>query len=180
MVTGRVPYEAETPVAVVFKHIQDPLPSARKLNPNLPESLELIVLKALAKNPDDRYQTAEDFMQAIQKALPESGPADNLTAQKPTIANYSALDANVQPVQSTDIQTNLASKVVASKNLSPNRFPIWALAGFGAIALVAIVAVVATKMLNPQISPTPVVTNMVIETISPTNSPMPLLTSTSV
>jgi hypothetical protein len=72
MVTGRVPYTAETPVAVVFKHIQDPLPSVHKFNPNLPESVELILLKALAKNPEDRYQTAEDFVQAIQTGIPAS------------------------------------------------------------------------------------------------------------
>jgi serine/threonine protein kinase len=180
MVTGRVPYEAETPVAVVFKHIQDPLPSARKLNPNLPESLELILLKALAKNPDDRYQTAEDFVQAIQKALPENNSAYSLLEQKSTIVDSSASGINVQPVQSTDIQTNLGQKVVASKNLSPNRFSISAVPGFGAIALVAIMAVVGAKMFTSQISPTPAATNPVIENISPTNSPMPLLTSTSV
>src|SRR5258706_2164285 len=180
MVTGRVPYEAETPVAVVFKHIQDPLPSARKLNPNLPESLELILLKALAKNPDDRYQTAEDFVQAIQKALPESGPADNLTTQNSAPLASPTPASNFQSIQSASGATRLESKVVTSKNLRPNRFPIWILAGFGAIILVAIVAVIATKMLNPQISPTPAVTNAVIETIPPTNSPIPLLTSTSV
>ncbi|HXQ38971.1 MAG TPA: serine/threonine-protein kinase, partial [Anaerolineales bacterium] len=49
MVTGRVPYTAETPVAVVFKHLQDPLPSVRKYNANLPEAVELVLLKTLAK-----------------------------------------------------------------------------------------------------------------------------------
>src|SRR5215510_898957 len=68
MVTSRVPYVAETPIAVVFKHIQDPLPSARKFNPALPESIELVLLKALAKSPEDRFQTAEDFVHAIQLA----------------------------------------------------------------------------------------------------------------
>src|SRR3989304_3967384 len=56
MVTGRVPYQAETPVAVIFKHIQDPLPPARKLNPDLPETLERVILKALSKRPEDGYQ----------------------------------------------------------------------------------------------------------------------------
>ena len=71
MVTGRVPYTAETPVAVVFKHIQDPLPSVHKFNPDLPESVELILLKTLAKNPEDRYQTAEDFVRAVQIGIPD-------------------------------------------------------------------------------------------------------------
>ena len=72
MATGRVPYQAETPIAVVFKHVQDPLPPARSINPDLPEAVELVILKALAKNPEDRYQTAADMVRAIQVAIPES------------------------------------------------------------------------------------------------------------
>lgn len=65
LVTGRVPYRAETPMAVIFKHIQDPLPSARELNPELPEAIERVILKALSKNPEDRYQTAADMVRAL-------------------------------------------------------------------------------------------------------------------
>ena len=82
MVTGRVPYTAETPVAVVFKHIQDPLPSVHKFNPNLPDSVELILLKALAKSPADRYQTAEDFVRAIQTAIPDTSPKNQESVQE--------------------------------------------------------------------------------------------------
>ncbi len=82
MVTGRVPYNAETPIAIVFKHIQDPLPSARKLNPDLPESIELILFKALAKSPEDRYQTVEGFIRAIQAAIPDVPAGETVAAQK--------------------------------------------------------------------------------------------------
>ncbi|MDW8277445.1 MAG: protein kinase [Anaerolineales bacterium] len=70
MVTGRVPYSAETPIAVVFKHIQDPLPPARNFAPDLPDALELVLLKSLAKRPEDRYQTTDEFVHAIEEALP--------------------------------------------------------------------------------------------------------------
>ena len=72
MATGRVPFQAETPIAIVFKHVQDPLPPARSINPDLPEAVELVILKSLAKNPEDRYQTAADMVRAIQAAIPES------------------------------------------------------------------------------------------------------------
>ncbi|NTW09446.1 MAG: protein kinase, partial [Anaerolineaceae bacterium] len=72
MATGRVPYKAETPIAVIFKHIRDPLPPARTFNPNLPEAIELIILKALSKSPEDRYQTAGDLVRAIQMAVPDT------------------------------------------------------------------------------------------------------------
>jgi tRNA A-37 threonylcarbamoyl transferase component Bud32 len=90
MATGRVPYQAETPIAVVFKHVQDPLPPARSINPNLPEAVELVILKSLAKNPEDRYQTAADMVRAIQAAVPESqiftaAAAATTVAQKPAV-----------------------------------------------------------------------------------------------
>ncbi len=55
MLTGRVPFEAETPMAVVIKHITDPLPLPRSINPQLPEAIERVILKALAKDPADRF-----------------------------------------------------------------------------------------------------------------------------
>lgn len=69
MATGRVPYDAETPVAIIFKHIQDPLPLPRSINPSLPESVELVILKSLSKNPEDRYATAGEMAKALEKAI---------------------------------------------------------------------------------------------------------------
>lgn len=71
MATGRAPYSAETPIAVVFKHIHDPLRPPRKLNEALPEALERVILKALAKNPEDRFGTANEMVKALQASLPE-------------------------------------------------------------------------------------------------------------
>jgi len=85
MLTGRVPYTAETPIAVVVKHIQDPLPSARKINPKLPESIELILMKALAKNPDDRYQNAEDLVHALQAAISTMELEANVISRAPIV-----------------------------------------------------------------------------------------------
>lgn len=72
MATGRVPYRAETPVAVVFKHVHDPLPGPRTLNPDLPEAVERVILKALSKRPEDRFETAGHMVRALQVAIPES------------------------------------------------------------------------------------------------------------
>ena len=72
MATGRVPFRAETPLAVILKHIQDPLPLPRSINSDLPEAVEQVILKALAKQREDRYQTAGELAQAIQAAIPET------------------------------------------------------------------------------------------------------------
>jgi len=69
MVVGRVPFEAETPLAVVLKHITDPLPLPSEVNPNVPEPIERVILKALAKAPADRFQTAGEMAQALSIAI---------------------------------------------------------------------------------------------------------------
>jgi serine/threonine protein kinase len=69
MLTGQVPYRDKLPMMVVIKHIHDPLPSARELVPDLSDAIERVLIKSLAKEPDERYQTAEDFVQAVQKAI---------------------------------------------------------------------------------------------------------------
>ncbi len=72
MLTQRTPFEADTPLAVLMKHVNDPLPLPRKIAPDIPESFERIVLKSLAKDPDDRYQSAEEMAQALREAAVEA------------------------------------------------------------------------------------------------------------
>jgi len=69
MVTGQVPYTADTPMAIVLRHLNDPLPLPRRLNPAIPEAIEEIIVTCLAKDPNDRYQTAADLIQAVNNAL---------------------------------------------------------------------------------------------------------------
>ncbi|TEU17947.1 MAG: serine/threonine-protein kinase [Anaerolineales bacterium] len=69
MLTGRVPFEAETPMAVVMEHISTPLPMPRSINPDIPEPVEQVVLKALAKDPADRFQRMREMVAALQKAV---------------------------------------------------------------------------------------------------------------
>lgn len=75
MTTGRVPFDADTPLAVIFKHISDPLPLPRYVNPRVPEEVEGVILKAMAKEPDERYQTVEEMARALASAIAVSGPA---------------------------------------------------------------------------------------------------------
>ncbi len=58
MLTGEAPYSADTPLAVVLKHINAPLPTRQDYGHDIPEVLESIIVKAMAKDPNDRYQTA--------------------------------------------------------------------------------------------------------------------------
>src|SRR5258708_17994085 len=69
MHSWKVPYSAETPMAIILKHINDPVPEIPAANPNLPTSLNLIIQKAMAKSPDDRYSTATELARALISAL---------------------------------------------------------------------------------------------------------------
>jgi len=69
MLTGEMPYKAETPLAIVMKHINDPVPSARLLDDNIPEGLDVAIAKAMAKKPEDRFESATDFSDEITRAV---------------------------------------------------------------------------------------------------------------
>ncbi|HLX39919.1 MAG TPA: hypothetical protein VKR42_05275, partial [Ktedonobacteraceae bacterium] len=69
MLAGRVPFTAESPVAVSLKHIQTMPTPPREINHAIPESVEAVILKALAKDPKERYQEAQALSTAYWKAL---------------------------------------------------------------------------------------------------------------
>ncbi len=66
MVTGRKPFTADTPMAVIVKQMRDPLPKPTMLNPDLSEETERVLFKALAKDPNDRYADMSAFAAALE------------------------------------------------------------------------------------------------------------------
>jgi len=137
-VTGRVPYKAETPVAVIFKHISDPLPPARELNPAIPEPVERVLLKALAKRPEDRFQTAAEMVAVLQAAIPEAGPP-------------AALAPPPSPQPTTFIMPASQPRVVPPVTPRPG-LPGWAWFALG-LGLVAVVGAAALAALWPRLNP---------------------------
>ena len=69
MITGRRPYEADTFYAVMLKQANDPLPEASQFVKDLPREVEYVLIKALAKRPEDRYGTCHEFQLALEKLL---------------------------------------------------------------------------------------------------------------
>jgi serine/threonine-protein kinase len=67
MLTGKQPYEADTPMAVAIKHITDPVPQIRQSNPKLPEGMEAIIQKAMAKNRENRFSSAVEMTNALRE-----------------------------------------------------------------------------------------------------------------
>jgi hypothetical protein len=69
MLSGRTPFTGENYPDIAFKHIREPLPSLRTLCPDLPTVLELVVDRALHHNPQNRFQTAGEFIAAYSQAI---------------------------------------------------------------------------------------------------------------
>lgn len=69
LVVGQVPYSSDTPFSVVHDHIYKPLPLPRTVNPNVPESMERILLKSLAKDPADRFESVDVMVTAFKKSV---------------------------------------------------------------------------------------------------------------
>jgi tRNA A-37 threonylcarbamoyl transferase component Bud32 len=129
MLTGHVPFEAETPMAVLFKQIQDPPPPLSIVRPDLPYTFEPVLLKALAKDPAERYASIHDFLDAWKRAYTETG---NLAA------------APIAPTPAPVPETKKAADV-------PARRPNWIIIGIG-IGIVAIAcALLFAFILRPRI-----------------------------
>ena len=169
MVTGRVPFDADTPFAVIMKHISDPLPMPRSINPDLPEAVETVILKALAKNPDDRFQSAIDFGNALRAAVglsaqdtlirnpvrtiapvpkvKEISPDDAMFTPFPTVAAKSP-----PPADSPDHTVLSAGGTPPMGTILSTRksggLPMWLLGAGGVIVLLLLVAIVGLLLLN--------------------------------
>jgi serine/threonine protein kinase len=74
MMTGRVPFDTGTPVLVLTRHAYEAPPPPRKLNPNLPETIEAVLLRALEKDPAARFQSAAEMAEAFEQATQQLSP----------------------------------------------------------------------------------------------------------
>jgi hypothetical protein len=77
LVTGRLPYQGDTPMATVLMHINETLPLPTSFQPDLPPMIESVILKALSKKPEERFQTGLTFATALRQAF-QLSPDDTL------------------------------------------------------------------------------------------------------
>lgn len=192
MFTGQMPYKADTPLGVLFKHISEPVPNILDVLPDLPPSIATINKRALAKEPENRFATAIEMLDALNE----------VAIGKFTVSS----SAKPQPENVTILETDVA--VTRNKRLPP-MIPVGigvgvfllALVGYGLYAtglfggqandatptraLVAdnnpldeqaVVAVQPTRTITPESTDTPVPSQTPLP--SPTNTPPPTATLT--
>ncbi len=147
---GETPFSGESPMEIALSHISDPPPSPRTRNPNIPEVVERELLRALAKEPAKRHQTATDFVNAVKQGYgvaahhptlpPPTAPSieewPTATGMKPSVAKAAkpkAARTDSSPSEHSTVRKNL------DKRGSRRRL----LMGGMAVALLVVVAVLA-------------------------------------
>jgi len=96
MLTGRQPYEADTPMAIAIKHITDPVPHILEANPNLPVEVEEIIQVAMAKSKDDRFSSAVEMVEAL-RAVGSGGKTQLRTRTMKAVAPKTVVSADKVP-----------------------------------------------------------------------------------
>lgn len=105
MITGEVPFEAETPYALMLQHMQSKARPPHELKPglNIPEALSQVILTAMEKSRENRFQTAEEFVAALDRVAAAIIPVTTQTNQtnSQTSVGSGAPEASTQPAPST-------------------------------------------------------------------------------
>jgi serine/threonine protein kinase/Tfp pilus assembly protein PilF len=120
IVVGRVPFSADTPYAVVHDHIYKPLPLPTYVNPTVPKEVEIVLLKALAKSPEDRYATASDLVVAFKGAITASHMSE-LSATSLRIERLSSPSSSEMPTPTTADLQSIVKAAVADALASEQR-----------------------------------------------------------
>jgi serine/threonine-protein kinase len=109
MLSGKPPYEGETAVDIVIKHMNDKVPSVCRQNPNLPIEMDPFMQKALAKSPADRFATPQEFIAALEQlqervqAMPPERVARPMTPASPNVGANNSNHASAAPTREANL-----------------------------------------------------------------------------
>lgn len=181
LITGQVPYDAQTPIAIVQKQIADPIPDLRKFVQDVPDSAQEVIETALAKSPEKRYPSAEALVVALRGALEalEASDASLKISQAPGVAQDEGLFAPTVEMEEAAVQgdeVEMATVMVEGESeaqtaateeeqleapregsvpggvKSARKIPVWGYIA-GAVGFAAIVAVVLIQVLGGSPAP---------------------------
>jgi len=127
LVVGQVPFSADTPFSIIHDHIYTPLPLPMDINPQVPETVQLVLLKALSKERADRFETIDEMNRAFKAAWTDAGvPMQGTTI---TVRPQSLKADNIAAIAQGQA---LAGKTVAAKSREKRRTP-WAWIGLALV-----------------------------------------------
>ncbi|MFQ3567856.1 MAG: protein kinase [Aggregatilineales bacterium] len=162
LLTGREPFEAETPVALLLKHINEPMPSPLTLRPDLPREVEAVIFKATAKMPHQRYATASALAAAFASAIEPAtrpGLATAIEDDAPTIVPEAGTPPRMTPPSGTIMGSGqIVTDKMADQPARRRRAAMLLATGlFSIIAIgaAAILTIANVGSVDPPFAPTP-------------------------
>lgn len=131
LLTGRLPYHADSAPALLLKIINAPVPDPRRFNAAVPPSLAQIVMRCLAKKPNERYAALADFLAALQQASAAAGlnvnvPIKSIASTDQLSAEHSAATVIIKPAAAVDVnaeQVEVGGDVVGRDKIVQNIYP---------------------------------------------------------
>jgi len=123
LTTGELPFDAETPLAVAIKHISEPLPTIQSVSPNVPETVERVILRATAKDPEHRFGSVSEMNFAFQAAIAH------------------VLDPEATPEPSIKLPGSVGATIALPSISKPDRLQKLKIAAAGAGAILALLLV---------------------------------------
>ncbi len=148
LVVGRVPFRADTPFSIIHDHIYSPLPLPRSISPGIPEAVELVLLKALDKDPRARFATVAEMVTAFHAAVAEGRTPDGIptieTTRLPSPATRPA--GHAESAKPSDMPPVLQAPPPPTRPAARrSRAWLWAAGGLGMTCLCLIPFVVAAN-----------------------------------
>lgn len=153
LLTGKLPFKGENAVEIAIKQMREPIPSVRSISPDIPQSVENVVLKACAKNPKNRYDTAREMFEDIktcmdpirsdEKRIVYQYPENDLDETK-VMPNLSRLNNHKEEVEETEEEVKETKKF--------NKIMIILGIVAGVLVLGIIIAIIAGKLKGKYIS----------------------------
>ncbi len=188
LLTGVLPYDGEAPLAIILKHLNAPMPSVRDHHPEYPEAVEHLVMRLMAKDVEDRYQSANDLIQDLER-IERGETIANVSQVIPAQTGELAATGSSLPAAPTQALSETAVMGAPPRRRSPA--PMWLLGGIGAAIILfggylvgmnngvfpalaflasATPSDTPTATLTPSSTSTPTVTPTWTETATPTDT----------
>jgi serine/threonine protein kinase len=179
MIAGRKPYVADTPAAILIKQATEPLPRPSQFVANVPEAVEKLLIKALAKDPENRYPSMGDFVSALEDLLKNSLPTH---AQSVPVEVTEVVTAvHEDPLPSKVVKTEIPPAPLKAATMPSTKRPHRQLSWRWGVAFMSSVAIIiaiyfSIPQMNQWFAPKPVSTP--IATITKTETPKVVDTAT--
>ncbi len=167
LLTGKLPFKGDNAVEIALKHLKEPMPSIRKELPDIPQSIENIILRATAKNPKNRYNDAREMYEDLKTCLDEARKNESKVVYKYPEYEYDDTkmlkikkDSSINKKESEEI---IAKKITEGDLKKQNKFIIILISIFtGIVVLITTLVVLLPKITKSEQVMVPDVSNMTL------------------